>query len=449
MPLRSADKDDQEQLPNSETQGADASMATFTASAIEPARNQAQLPREPTISPSTQSRATLTTAGLLRKPSFDLRRRLAPLGALRHSGLLESSTSPYSSGLRSIKIGIETEFYLAGLQEWLNHTSLDGFTAILTRQHNQQVPVQHSRMQEYLRPYHYQGPYTQWCLVKEESLMSFGIPWGIELVSPLFRAYPGSRWREDVEATWAYLSANYDIAGNTLAGTHIHIGLEPDYSLTDLKRIAQAVIHFETAFEALVPRCRRGNIHVKSNWLDAPGLAQSGRSRPKSIDAIEKVICFQDLVNLLHPTILPSGQYDRSFSWNFCSWYGKRSVEFRKPPASLTSKDALSWTELAMSFVQASSRVVSSEELQKIPPTVGGLRWFLQNFGNEPGVNQPGRLERLWRSTEPGALLEPKSQVSGLPEQERLQLEQRLQTMVLADRRRIEEMIKTAQGVYC
>ena len=231
-----------------------------------------------------------------------------------------------------------------------------------------------------------------------------------------------------------------------MAGTHIHIGLEPDYSLTDLKRIAQAIIHFETAFEVLVPRCRRGNIHAKSNWLNAPGLAQSGRSRPESIAAIENVICFRDLSDLLHPTIL--GQYDRSFSWNFCSWFDKRSIEFRQPPASLTSKEALSWAELAMSFVQASSRVVSSEGLQKIPPTVGGLRWFLLNFGNEPRVNQPGRLERLWRSAEPGAILEPKSQVSGLPEQERLKLEERLRKMVLADRRRIEGIIKTARGAY-
>lgn len=101
-----------------------------------------------------------------------------------------------------------------------------------------------------------------------------------------------------------------------------------------------------------------------------------------------------------------------------------------------------------MSFVQASIRVESSEELQIIPPTMGGLRWFVRNYGNEPGVNQPGRLERLWRSAEPDAILEPKPQVSGLPERDRLQLEGRLATMALADRRRIEEMIKTARGAY-
>ena len=176
VPVRSADKDDQELLPNTEIQGADARMTTFAASAIEPASNWVPWLWEPTTPSSRPSRATLTSAGLLRRPSFELRRRLAPLSAVRNPGLFESSTSPYSSGLRSIKVGIETEFYLAGLQKWRNHTSLDGFTAILTRQHNQQVPVQHSRMQEYLRPYNYQGPYTQWCLVKDESLMSFGIP---------------------------------------------------------------------------------------------------------------------------------------------------------------------------------------------------------------------------------------------------------------------------------
>ena len=118
------------------------------------------------------------------------------------------------------------------------------------------------------------------------------------MVSPIFLAFPGSTWRTDVEATWTYLSTYYGIVGTQYAGTHIHVGLEPDYSLTDLKRVAQAVIHFEPAFEALVPRARRGNVHARSNWLDAPGLARKGKSRSGSVAAIEEVSCFQDLLYL-------------------------------------------------------------------------------------------------------------------------------------------------------
>ncbi len=174
--VRSTDKDDQGKLPDTEIQDADARTTTVATSTIEPASSRVLWPCKPIRSSSRPSRITPTAAGLLRRPSLSLYRRLAPLAAVGNSWLPESPTSPFASGLRSIKLGIETEFYLAGLEKWRNHTSLEGFTAVLARQHNQLIPVQHPRMQEYLRPYDYQGPYTQWCLVKEESLMSFGLP---------------------------------------------------------------------------------------------------------------------------------------------------------------------------------------------------------------------------------------------------------------------------------
>lgn len=270
----------------------------------------------------------------------------------------------------------------------------------------------------------------------------------MEMVSPMFRAFSGSRWREDVEATWSYLSQHYDIIGTKLAATHIHIGLEPAYSLTDLKRLAQAVIHFETAFELLVPCARRENIYAKSNWLDAHGLARKGKSRRESIVAIEEVANIHDLLDLLHPVVPSKGCNDRNFAWNFHSWSTKQSVEFRKPPASLTSKEALSWAELAMSFAQASTSCPTSQELQRIPPTIGGLRWFLRKYANVPGVNQPGRLQRLWRGKDPEAILEPVPQAPELECQERREMETLLKNMIVADKRRIRLLIRQARGRY-
>jgi Putative amidoligase enzyme len=267
------------------------------------------------------------------------------------------------------------------------------------------------------------------------------------MVSPIFLSSPGSRWREDVEVTWRYLSRNYDVAGSHRAGTHIHVGLVPDYTLLDLKRVAQAVIHFEPALEALVPLARRENWHAKSNWLDAPWLARKNKSRAESIAIIEKIQSSSALVYLLHPAT-SSGRYDRCFSWNFCSYHGKRSIEFRKPPASLTSKEVLSWAELAMSFVQAATWCESPQAMEEIPATVGGLRWFLRKYANVPGMNQPARLERLWRGLDPEMLLAPKPQVEGLQQQERIELEAKLRSMAVADRRRIEELAKTAKGRY-
>lgn len=236
--------------------------------------------------------------------------------------------------------------------------------------------------------------------------------------------------------------------GTCLAGTHIHIGLEPEYTLTDVKRIAQAVIHFEPAFEVLVQPSRRGNKYIKSNWLYGPGLAQKGQSRAGSIAAIGAIHDPDDLFESLHPVRLDGGYSDRYFAWNFLSCYTKRSVEFRKPEVSMSADDALSWAELAMSFVQTATSWPSPQLLQDIPPTVGGLRWFLQWFGHVPGLNEPGRLERFWRGKDAGAWLEPKIQEIDFPDRRTLEMNARLAESIAADKERIQIMVARASGRY-
>jgi Putative amidoligase enzyme len=270
-------------------------------------------------------------------------------------------------------------------------------------------------------------------------------------VSPVFLGFPGSTWRRGVEETWRYLKKNYNVLGSDTCATHIHIGLESGFDLVHLKRIAQAVIHFETAFEGLVPSCRRNNPYVKSNWLDAPGLAQKNKSRPESIAAIGATSNPEQLLALLHPVARLHVHKIRSFSWNFFSWYSKGSIEFRKPPASVTSVEALSWAELAMSFVQASIGCESSKTLQDIPPSAGGLLWFLEKFGTEQGVNEPARLQRLWRGTHPELFIEPKPQPqdnTDLKPEQVFELYDSLTIMATADKARVMALIRNARGRY-
>ena len=271
---------------------------------------------------------------------------------------------------------------------------------------------------------------------------------GIELVSPIFQAFPGSIWRDNVEGIWGYLWKRYEVIGSPSASTHIHIGLEPEYTLKDLKRIAQAVIHFEPAFEALLPECRNRNFQAKSNWLNAPGLARDGKSRLESIAVIEATLDFDELLNLLQP-LKPSGDsYDKSFCWNFSNLHTKRSIEFRKKPVSTTPEEALCWAELALSFVQASTCCESPEAFRRIPPTVGGLRWFLWKLADIPGVNQPERLERLWEGKNPEATLQPELEYVTLSDRERPALEPRLRRQVTEEENRVQMLIKRTQGRY-
>ncbi len=216
------------------------------------------------------------------------------------------------------------------------------------------------------------------------------------MVSPIFEVSTTakSKWREDVKATWAFLESHYSISANITCATHIHISLVPEYELRDVQRVAASVIHFESAIEALVPVHRRINSFVKRNWLEGDGLARKGKSRADSIIAIEAAESIGDVCDMV-------GQRgEKNFAWNFEALDKYETIEFRKPPASVSSDQALCWAELVLNFVQAAVRNGTSEKLRNVPATVGGLQWFLRQV-HEPGVNEPRRLDELWAGKDP------------------------------------------------
>lgn len=267
---------------------------------------------------------------------------------------------------------------------------------------------------------------------------------GLELVSPILRVCPGSGWRQDVEATWKYLKDRYHISTTDKCSTHIHISLDPFYTTLEIKRVAQAVIHFETAFEALVPAVRRDNHFVKSNWLDSPSLAKESKTRSQLIADINEQVRDDGVTSLMQM------RSDRDYAWNFWALFTKRTIEFRKPPASTTSKEVLAWAELAISFIQASVKCESTQKLQKIPATIGGLRWFV-SLSREPGVNEPQRMSMIWDGKDPKALLAPIPNPGGgwyFHAEERKETITRLRCLAQADERQNLRFAKRAREPY-
>jgi Putative amidoligase enzyme len=231
---------------------------------------------------------------------------------------------------------------------------------------------------------------------------------GLELISPILYVFPKSSWRSDVTATWNFFEKEYNIKdylGKSDNGTHIHISLQPAFDLQDLKRLASSIIHFEPAFEALMPEHRRGNAHAISNFLGSPHLQRQGRSRSESIVDIERTTDIPSLFRLIQ------GYKSNSFSWNFHSLFEpKHTIEFRQPPAATTLAESLSWAELTLNFVQASLQEGQSSRLRNFHPTVRGLRSFLEQENvRVPEVNEPAWLDRIWATTRMGASVEPKA----------------------------------------
>lgn len=231
-------------------------------------------------------------------------------------------------------------------------------------------------------------------------LLNFATIVGLEMISPLFVAYPGSTWRTYVEATWKSLEKSYAIKTSTECATHIHVSVANGYSLKELKKIAQTVIHFEPAFNALVPHSRLPpvNHYAKSNWLDSDELAKANRPRAESVNYIGTIQSLNNLLEVMQP------DQDRHYAWNFRAYERYRTIEFRLPPPASSADESLAWAELAMTVIQAGIRHGTPEKLIRVPPTVGGLRWFLEKAA-VPGMNEPSRLNRLW-TVPPGSFLQ-------------------------------------------
>lgn len=264
------------------------------------------------------------------------------------------------------------------------------------------------------------------------------------MVSPILHAFPGSNWRNHVKATWNFLHQNYKITGNDDCATHVHVSLDPPYKVTEIKKIAQAVIHFEPAIEVVVPDSRRANRYCKSNWLNAPGFLRAKRTRPETIASLERETYLLDVLAAMQPY---TGNWcmDRNFCWNFSNISSKSTIEFRKPPASLDADTTLSWAEFAMSFVQAAIKCESPDALQKVPANIRGLRWFLEQ-GTIPGMNEPGRLDRLWEGKDPDLVLEPAWFYL-----DRLDLSQHrdsIEKLTLEDNKRLRMIAKRAKAPY-
>jgi hypothetical protein len=218
--------------------------------------------------------------------------------------------------------------------------------------------------------------------------------------SPILDVFPRSPWRAQVIQTWGYLDKHYRILGDDRCSTHIHVSMIPNYNLANLKQIASTIIHFEEAFEALMPDHRRGNGFAASNWLCSPYLRRQGKNRLQSIEAIRKA---NDEVEVFR---LIQGLDSHDFCWNFLNVFGdKGTIEFRQPPASLKVADVLGWAELVMNFIQASLHFGSSAH--RFPANIGGLRSFLEQV-NVDGVNKPDWLRHIWAGKPDDMALQPK-----------------------------------------
>jgi len=198
-----------------------------------------------------------------------------------------------------------------------------------------------------------------------------------------------------------------------------------------------------------MPRNRRATHFAKSNWLQGHLLGHANKSRLESIAAIDDIPVVGDDDELQDQIInLMQCDGDRDYAWNFINLcWGKGTIEFRKPPASTSAEEALCWAELAMSFIQAAVRYGTPRRLQRVPSTVGGLRWFLDQ-ARRSGVNEPHRLDAIFAGHAGHEAVQPQFDPSDYIGEAGRVLVARLRNLAIIDQARIRQFARSATEPY-
>ena len=147
------------------------------------------------------------------------------------------------------------------------------------------------------------------------------------------------------------------------------------YTVDDVRRIAQAAIWWEPAWEAILPGTRRGNYHCKSIYMDNRKLARSGLTRELAIDRLERCTTIDQIIDLVHP------EDTKTWGVNFTNLKlgaALRTIEFRRFPHCETIEEVNTYVDTATAFFHAAMQVSGREAFTDAKNrTVRGLEQFL------------------------------------------------------------------------
>lgn len=203
------------------------------------------------------------------------------------------------------------------------------------------------------------------------------------LHSPIIDAVAHPFWRDDVEATFAYLEKYFDVS-TLREGSYIAVCVHPTYSLTELKRISQAAIHFEETLDNMIPRTNNQEFDqdaIWGDWRTTSGLAHHHRKRiHQRIESTQNV---RDLALLMHEAASDCQ------CWMFYGMITPESISrgylcWVRPPGLHNARLIIEYTTLAVAFVEAAIEFAGHtlEELLQFTPDPAGLSKFLSGQGH-------------------------------------------------------------------
>ncbi|KAL9054203.1 MAG: hypothetical protein Q9162_004311 [Coniocarpon cinnabarinum] len=160
-----------------------------------------------------------------------------------------------------------------------------------------------------------------------------------------------------------------------------------------LKLVAQAVIYWEPAWEAIMPDERRGTGYARSNYVDNMMFALiRSHTREQAIDDIEQVQTVTEFLDLVHPD---EAKY---WGWNFWNVEQRcNTIEFRRGACSRSFRDVKMWIAAATCFILSAIQAGSIDGIRRRRCTVAELQQFMfdsSGFANGLRLSTEGVFAR-------------------------------------------------------
>ncbi|RYO17544.1 hypothetical protein AA0111_g11040 [Alternaria arborescens] len=176
------------------------------------------------------------------------------------------------------------------------------------------------------------------------------------------------------------------------------------WTLSQVKRLAKAVLYYERSIDTLLPQERRQNIWAQSNRHNTITKPQDVATLFTWIDGAKDI----PYIALIMCAFSKDSQYGRDvgktqdfvhnvFRWNFMPLTkgSMGTIEFRQPPGSSNAVATKLWVTFAASFIQGA--ILYADNLNGTqPPTLEGFRSLLINGAIQSGVADYSALNQLF-----------------------------------------------------
>lgn len=208
-----------------------------------------------------------------------------------------------------------------------------------------------------------------------------------------------------MDAVWWVLSTKFNTSSTAQCSTHVHISpTQGSWTLSQVKRVAKAVLYYERSIDTLLPQERRQNIWAQSNRHNTITKPQDVATLFTWIDGAKDI----PYIALIMCAFSKDSQYGRDvgktqdfvhnvFRWNFMPLTkgSMGTIEFRQPPGSSNAVATKLWVTFAASFIQGA--ILYADNLNGTqPPTLEGFRSLLINGAIQSGVADYSALNQLF-----------------------------------------------------